>query len=60
MVLFHETLLEFLLDRLRLILSRKLSKKSVYIPTSLDLIMIVVCVVDMDVLDAVKKIKYIL
>jgi hypothetical protein len=62
MALFHVIPLEFVfIDQLKLVFSKPFTKKkSVDIPTSLDLIMIVVLVVDMDVLDAVKKIKYIL
>jgi hypothetical protein len=55
--LFHATLLELVFNYKN---QKKLSKKLSVIPTSSDRIMIVVLVVVVDVLDAVKKIKYIL
>jgi hypothetical protein len=58
MTLFHATLLELALiyKNPKKLFTKKLS----IIPISTDLLVIVVCVVVVDVLDAVKKIKYIL
>jgi hypothetical protein len=58
MALFHATLLElaFIYKNQKKLFTKKLS----VIPVSTDLLVIVELVVGMDVLDAVKKIKYIL
>ena len=59
MALFHTILLEFVfIDQISLVFSKKLSKKLADILTFLDLIMIVVLVVEVDVLDAVRKLIY--
>jgi hypothetical protein len=57
MALFHVIPLEFVfIDQLKLVFSKPFTKKkSVDIPTSLDLIMIVVLVVGVDAVTADKK-----
>jgi hypothetical protein len=56
MVLFHETLLEFLLDQLSLVFSKKISKKLLNTPISSDHIMIADGAVEVDV-DIVDKLN---